>query len=45
MVALIVIHLEQRHAVAHKRRMDVAPLAPLIGIHREERFGTLLRIQ
>src|SRR5919106_4783154 len=45
MVALRVVHLEQRRAVTHERRVNVAPLAPLIGIDWEKRFGALLRAQ
>ena len=41
-IVLHVGHLEQRSAMTHERRMDIAPLAPLIGIDRENCLPTLL---
>lgn len=38
MVALAIVHLKQRRAVAQERRMDIAPLAPLRRVNRKESF-------
>src|SRR5215467_12227757 len=41
-VALPASHLEERHAMTHKRGVDVAPFAPLDCIDGKKRLGPLL---